>query len=296
MAIPESQLETWSHQGSITQSSETYGVIKRALEASNTPYYGKNFLVFLQGSYGNDTNIYSESDVDVVIRLDSVFFHDLSEMPQEQQSAFIAAHTDSIYKYDNFKSEVLTTLNTNFGQSVKAGTRAIKISANGNRRNADVLIATEYRRYHKFISLSDQEYDLGICFFTSTGTKIANYPKQHSANCTMKHQATNTWFKPTVRILKNMRGKLVENGAISKDIAPSYFLEGLLYNVPNDKFGISYSDTLVACLNWILKADRTKFVCANEQYYLLRNSDVTWSEINCNKFLDEIKSLWKAWA
>jgi len=296
MAIPESQLETWSHQGSITQSSDTYGVIKRVLEAATTPYFGKNFLVFLQGSYGNDTNIYSESDVDVVIRLDSVFFHDLSEMPQEQQSAFIAAHTDSTYKYDNFKSDVITTLNTNFGQSVKAGTRAIKISANGNRRNADVLIATEHRRYHKFISVSDQEYDLGICFFTSTGTKIANYPKQHSANCTMKHQATNTWFKPTVRILKNMRGKLVENGAISKDIAPSYFLEGLLYNVPNDKFGISYSDTLVACLNWILKADRTKFVCANEQYYLLRNSDVTWSEINCNKFLDEIKSLWKAWA
>ena len=274
----------------------TYGAIKRALEASTSPYFGKNFLVFLQGSYGNDTNIYSESDVDVVIRLDSIFFHDLSEMSQEQQSAFRAAHTDSTYKYDNFKTEVIATLNTNFGQSVKAGTRAIKISANGNRREADVLIAAEYRRYHKFISLSDQEYDLGICFFTSTGTKIANYPKQHSENCTMKHQVTNTWFKPTVRILKNMRGKLVENGAISKDIAPSYFLEGLLYNVPNDKFGKSYSDTLVACLNWIFEADRTKFVCANEQYYLLRDLDVTWSEINCNKFLDEIKKLWKDWS
>ena len=152
------------------------------------------------------------------------------------------------------------------------------------------------RRYHKFISLSDQEYDLGICFFTSTGTKIANYPKQHSENCTIKHQATNTWFKPAVRILKNMRGKLVENGEISNDIAPSYFLEGLLYNVPNDKFGKSYSDTLVACLNWIFEADRTKFVCANFQYYLLGDSNVSWPEANCNKFLNEVKKLWKEWS
>src|SRR5690606_967984 len=70
MPIPESQLETWSHQGSITQSSSTYNTIKSVLEDSATPYAGRNFKVFLQGSYGNDTNIYAESDVDIVIRLD----------------------------------------------------------------------------------------------------------------------------------------------------------------------------------------------------------------------------------
>ena len=74
MPIPESQLETWSHQGSITQSSNTYNSIKNVLEAGTTPYASKNFKVFLQGSYGNDTNIYAESDVDIVIRLDDCFF------------------------------------------------------------------------------------------------------------------------------------------------------------------------------------------------------------------------------
>ena len=67
MPIPESQLETWSHQGSITQSSNTYNAIKSVLEANTTPYAGKNFKVFLQGSYGNDTNIYAESDVDIMV-------------------------------------------------------------------------------------------------------------------------------------------------------------------------------------------------------------------------------------
>jgi len=41
MGIPESQLETWSHQGSVTQSSSTYETIKRALEAADAKYAGK---------------------------------------------------------------------------------------------------------------------------------------------------------------------------------------------------------------------------------------------------------------
>ena len=73
MTIPESQLETWSHQGSVTQSSATYNTIKNVLKDADTPYAGKSYSVFLQGSYGNDTNIYAESDVDIVIKLNDCF-------------------------------------------------------------------------------------------------------------------------------------------------------------------------------------------------------------------------------
>jgi hypothetical protein len=127
-------------------------------------------------------------------------------------------------------------------------------------------------------------------------TRIANYPDQHSANCTAKHQATNKWFKPMVRILKNMRGKLVEDKIIEEGVAPSYYIEGLLYNVPNEKFGKSYEDSFVNSINWILEADRSKFVCANEQYYLLyENSLVTWRDSKCTKFLTAACDLWKHW-
>lgn len=83
MAIPESQLDTWSHQGSITQSCATYATVKRSNEASDTKYADKSYEVFLQGSYGNDTNIYAESDVDVVIRLDSVYYYDTSALTRQ---------------------------------------------------------------------------------------------------------------------------------------------------------------------------------------------------------------------
>src|SRR6185295_1553432 len=50
-------------------------------------------------------------------------------------------------------------------------------------------------------------------------------------------------------------------------LAPSYFLEGLLYNVPVTCFGKTYQNTMREALVWLLNNDRSKFVCANEQYY-----------------------------
>lgn len=295
MGIPESQLETWSHQGSVTQSSATYATIKRALEAKDAGYAGRTFEVFLQGSYGNHTNIYSESDVDVVIRITSSFWHDLSKLPPEQQQAFHASHPDGDYQYAAFKSEVEAALRRSFGNSVEPGTKAIKVSADGARRNADVVVAFLFKRFSRFNRIGDEDCVKGMRFITSGGDPVINYPKHHSENLTAKHQATGAVFKPLVRILKNMRSHMVESGMIGDGVAPSYFLEGLLYNVPNEKFAGSYTDTFTASINWILKADRTNFVCANEQYYLLRETSVTWPPANCDQFLDALVKLWSDW-
>jgi Nucleotidyltransferase domain len=298
MPIPESQLVTWSHQGSVTQSKDTYSTIKRALENANAYYTSRNFEVFLQGSYGNDTNIIGESDVDVVIRFDGAFYHDLSELPTEQQNAFKAYFSDGTYPYSTFKDHVQKALEAAFGSSVKPARKAIKIEANGSRRNADAVVAFEYRRYYKFNAEPDQRFDIGIALLTSDNTRIANYPKQHSENCTTKHQATGSNFKPLVRIFKNMRVKLVADGLIGKGVAPSYFIEGLLYNVPDNNFLGSYGNMVFNILTWLrATTDRTKFVCANKQYYLLRSNDpVCWPIANGEQFINAVIRLWNNWS
>lgn len=210
MPIPESQLEMWSHQGSVTQSSNTYNAIKSVLEASTTPYAGKNFKVFLQGSYGNDTNIYAESDVDIVIRLDDCFNSDLESLSDDEKSAYKQAFSDATYTHTDFKRDVLSVLEEQYGSAVKTGEKAIAIAASGSRRKSDVIVATQFRRYFKFRSASDSEYVEGICFFNAAGERIANYPLQHFANLTAKHQASLKWLKPMVRVLKNIRSRMVE--------------------------------------------------------------------------------------
>lgn len=297
MAIPESQLETWSHQGSITQSSDTYNSIKNVLEASTTPYAGKNFKVFLQGSYGNDTNIYAESDVDIVIRLDDCFQSDLTELTKDEKSAYKSAFSDATYTHVNFKQDVLSVLTKQYRSAVTAGDKAIAIDANGSRRKADVIVAIQFRRYFKFRSPSDSSCVEGICFWNSKGERIANYPKQHSANLTNKHQASSNWIKPMARVFKNMRSRMVYDGLIKAGLAPSYYIEGLIYNVPNVKLTTSYEDCVVNILNWYRQeATKVDLVCANEQYYMLRDGSQTcWTQANCDAFLEAAVKLWNDW-
>ncbi|MEZ0208686.1 MAG: nucleotidyltransferase [Candidatus Paceibacterota bacterium] len=297
MPIPEEQLKTWSHQGSIKQSADTYKTVRAALENPNAHYHGRDYSIFLQGSYGNDTNIYAESDVDIVILIDGLYFSDIDNLSPEDKEAYKASFITGNYSYETFKQDVINVLVDAFGDDVTVGTKAITVAANGNRRKADVLVAMEFRKYLKFRSFMDTNYVKGICFFTSSGTRIANYPKQHSANLTAKHQNTDGWLKPMVRVIKNLRSRLVDDGVIEAGEAPSYYLEGLLYNVPNHLFYGTFVDCFVNAINWIEgQADKNTLVCANEQYYLLRpNSQTCWEPDDAEKFLKATIDLWKNW-
>lgn len=297
MAIPESQLETWSKQGSVSQSQTTYATVRTYLEAKDAPYAEKSTSIFLQGSYGNDTNIYADSDVDIVIATSSIFYYDTSALTPDESATFDAHFTsEGGYTYGKFKKEVTDHLIQGFGTAVTPGKKAIFIQGDGHRRDTDVLPAVEHRRYTKFRTHADSTYASGITFWTSDGVKIVNYPKQHSKNVTVKHQRTSDWFKPTVRILKNMRNSMIAKGYLAEGLAPSYFLEGMLYNVPDSNFGKSYTDTVTEAINWIVKCDRAKLVCANEQYLLLHpTSPVTWRAASLETYLDAVVNFWNRW-
>jgi hypothetical protein len=296
MAISESQLETWAKQGSVTQSSATYGTVRRVLEDANALFANRSFEIFLQGSYGNDTNVWKESDVDVVINLTDIYYYDLESLTPDDRERFNKDTSSAGYTVKDFKASVSGWLEDRFGDEVDLnGDKAIAIAANGSRRDADVIVSANYRKYTSY-SPGNIRFHPGICFFTKDSTQIVNYPKMHSANMTTKHQATNGWLKPMARIFKNLRNRMVDSDDIENGLAPSYYLEGLLYNVPNDKFGGSYVDTFVNVFNYLHNTDRSKFLCANERYYLFHpTSQVTWRVEKCEKFLDAVRQAWTNW-
>lgn len=295
MSISDQQLQTWSGVGASAQSKTTYGTIKLALERSDAPYASKSYEVYLQGSYGNDTNVFRDSDVDVVICTSSVYYSDTDSLSPDQKARFTTNFSPATYTGVDFKADVTTHLKARFGQAVKAGDKAIFVPEDGARRDADVLACSEFRRYFQYTDGGPSDYYEGICFFLPDGARIENYPKIHLANCTAKHQATQSWFKPTVRVFKNMRNRMIDKGTIAADLAPSYFIEGLLYNVPNDRFGGGQTANFTDVFNWLYQADRSDFVCANERFYLLRESSpVTWRATNCTAFLDKLAEFWNA--
>jgi hypothetical protein len=92
MPIGDAQLKTWSKHGSVAQSRDTYAAIKNVLENQDAPYSNKDFTVFLQGSYGNETNVYAESDVDIVMELQSTFYETWRACP-----IWIGTHTRTLF-------------------------------------------------------------------------------------------------------------------------------------------------------------------------------------------------------
>lgn len=293
MTIPDAQLETWSHQGAITTSKDTYATIKRALEDPRSAYAQRQYKVFLQGSYGNDTNIFAESDVDIVICYLGAYFYDLDYLTAEQQNLFKANLGTASYSYNAFKAEVLVALSLSLGANlVQPSKNAFKIAANGPRRSADVVCAFRHRRYKQNWSFFE-----GITFEKIDGTRTDNFPEYHSQNLTSKQQRTGSKFKPVIRVFKNLRSKLIETGAIADGDAPSYFIEGLLYNVPDEQYAGSVGTTVFNILTWFYcTPDKSNFVCANERYYLLRDaSSVCWPTANGSKFISAAIALWNNW-
>ena len=296
MAMAESQLEIWSGPGKTGQFTDTYNRIRDNLLDRGASYPLANTEIFLQGSYKNDTNVYADSDVDIVLNHNGAFYKDLSRLSAADRQAYDAAvgGTAVQYGYADFKKDATAYISRLYN-NVRVGTKALYIPGNASRRNADVLIGSEFRRYHEFKSWQNQRYDEGICFFTSSGTMIENFPKQHSANCTTKHQNTKSWFKPMVRIFKNMRNTMIEKKLLAEGVAPSYFIEGMLYNVPDHKFGGSYQATWIDCFNHIVSAKRDDLVCANYMHWLVRdNSPTSWPVANFNTFMAALKKNWES--
>jgi hypothetical protein len=295
MPFTKSQLDTWSRPGAGTGSKNTYAAVRDALSDASSPYASQNFRIFLQGSYGNDTNIWSESDVDVVICNEEIYYRDLDDLTAPEQREYLATHSPSSFKYADWTRDVTAQLRNHFGSAVTAGTKAVKIAANGSRRSADVLIAAQYRRYLEYQPAHGIErYEQGICFFTSSGERVANFPRQHSTNATRKHQSTSSCYKPMVRIWKNIRRRLVSDGFLAPGVAPSYYIEGLLYNVPDWAFvGPDLDGAFRSVFNEVANANRRTYRCTNELYTLLDGPPhVTWNSGSCDEYLEAVRDYW----
>lgn len=286
MPIPESQLSTWSRQGATVGSANTYASVKQALKRHSFPY-GMGYEVYLQGSYPNYTNIRGDSDVDVVVETDSIYYSNLSESERYLLKA-------GGFDFYDFKEEVIKALQNYYGHS-KVDTTADKCiklidDIHGNRLPADIIPCVEYKRYYNSIHQAD-----GMTFWTKNGVQIINYPKLHLKNGSAKNKRLNGYYKPNVRVFKNARNNL--RGQSSN--YPSYFIECLLYNVSDYSYKTSYAASFEAILIYLLDKIRTdelaNFVAQNGQVYLFGYGkdqipkDITITLIN------ELVDLWNSW-
>lgn len=303
MVISEQQLQTWSSAPSPTEMDRikrTREIIEAALRRQlpvdqiKKAYQLSEFdyEVYLQGSYANSTNVRFDSDLDVAIQLNSVFKSDTSALELNQKALYDSMHRTSLYLFNHLKKDVYDALLRDFGTGqVQWSDKCLNVLKGTNRVDADVVPCLQYRIYKRFLSYTDQHFVEGMRFYdTSNDTEIINYPKTHLENCESKNVDTTGKFKDMVRIYKNMRNNLIDHDLLDEKVAPSYFIENLLYNCTSPCFDGSYTDCMVKTLQFIIDAIGagriTGFICANEQDTLI--SAKTWNLDDLIKFINTI--------
>ena len=291
MTIPESQLSRWSDHGDQGPSKRTHEAVRRALDAYHWPQ-GTTYDFYLQGSYRNDTNIRGDSDVDIVLELTSSFQYDASLLSQNEQEALKASFPPATFSWNDFRRETLKALEWSFGKEMVAqGNKSIKLKADPPRLSADVVVCLTHRQYSSYFSHVE-----GITFFAPREKRwIVNYPKEHYKNGAAKSRRTWDRYKRTVRMFKNARNELESRGMIRADLAPSYFLECLLYNVPDSAFLPGFQDTYCSIVNWIVQSNLDRLVCQNGQQWLFGPTPEQWSMEDAKTLANQLVSLWNNW-
>ena len=217
--------------GRMYEDTYAYSLDMRSIRGSRKIY------LFIQGSYANNTNVRTQSDVDIAVVQEDIF------TTEYRSSTSLYPQTDSDYGFTvapveekTFKDEVQECLEQKFGSDVERKNKSIKIHGNTYRKDADSVPCRRYRDYRGDYQKDINNYIPGVVITPDHGSRIINYPEQHIANGRKKNNDTNRYYKKMVRIIKKMRYLMCEYGYEEAEKVSSFGLESLLWNLPDNLF------------------------------------------------------------
>lgn len=282
MPIPGSTLGSWSHHYSGEAPKQAQLSIRGALDSYECWAEEADYDVFLQGSYKNDTNLRLDSDVDVVVQLTAKLRPRVAAISGpllEQNQAYKVAYG----KWKSFRNQVLKALRATYGtNAVTPGRKSLKLAKGNIPASADVIVTLRC--------------GTGVAFYlTDEHRWVVSYPQQHHAKGRRKERGTNNTYKQTIRMFKVARNHPVKNHTIGSRTAPSYFIECLLYNVPNDLFRRDLGESYCGIVEYLASANLPQFKCQNEVLALFGQSRDLWSVDEARTFVRALRRLWEKW-
>lgn len=231
----EDTLIGWSKPASQSEEqriSNAIDMVKSAIE-SNTDLQNKDIEIFVQGSYANNTNVRSNSDIDVCIMLKDTFNAKYPDGLTREHYGFTASN----YEFSVYRDAVIKSLADKFGnENITPGNKSIKIQSNSYRIEADAVPCFQYRNYYYKNSKNPDIFIEGHKIYAQNNEEVISYPKQHIENGKEKNTKTQRRFKRTVRIFKKVRYHMIENNNSVNGNISSFLIECLLWNVPNKVF------------------------------------------------------------
>ncbi|WP_439028093.1 nucleotidyltransferase domain-containing protein [Haloarchaeobius sp. DT45] len=293
MTIDSTTLDSWAsyESGAIQSAQTTHQRIRNVLNRGRFLNSG-DFDDFLQGSYRNYTIVRGSSDVDIVAKLTSSYRADLSGLSASEKQQWQNQRTGVTYSWQEFRTDVVDALEDKYGSgAIKEGNKAVEVDTSALRLNADVLVCQQYRKYYSYPT----GYYEGVVFWDTSGNQVVNYPKRHIDRGSSKESDTDGRFKETVRMFKRARNYLVKRGELDKETVASYFLENLLYNVPDGRYTYDKRERFEKILSYLQATDYSGWECQNGVTNLFGNGDTKWNTRHADNFVYKLTDLWQSW-
>ena len=232
MKYSEERLQSWTAPLSDTEkqrAKNAINMIRSAIDGSDE-LKSMDIEIFIQGSYANNTNIRSESDVDICVMLKDVFCGTYPYGKSIKDYGF----TSASLTFSHYREMVKRALKAKFrSDNVSDGNKSLKVDENTYHVKADVVPAFQFRNYYYLDSSDPSWYVEGTWFMSKSGDVIKNYPKEHIANGIAKNNYTNYKYKKLVRIMKHIRNEMVNDNKANGDKITSFLVECLVWNTPN---------------------------------------------------------------
>ncbi|MFX3674775.1 MAG: nucleotidyltransferase [Paenisporosarcina sp.] len=213
--------------------SETYAYSQELRSISGS----RKIKLFIQGSYANNTNVRTQSDVDIAVVEEDIFQTEYRQGVTKESYGFSKAETP----LKSFKDEIEESLRLKFGADVERQSKSIKIHGNTYRKDADGVPCRRFRDYRQEYLFDGNNYVGGIVIVADTGERIINYPEQHIKNGKEKNVRTNHHYKKMVRIMKKMRHLMKDEDIDEASKVSSFGLESLLWNI-DDNIYLEYGN------------------------------------------------------
>lgn len=292
----ENVFSTWSTGPGKTEDARCQNAItaiQNAINSSNK-LNKSSIKPFVQGSYRNRVNIQKDSDVDVGVLYMFTFHYDLPEGRSKEDFNIVPSN----YHYEEFKRDLFETLVGYFGDGkVEWGNKALKIHETTYHVDADVVPLFEYRQY-----FDSGQIRKGVSLRPDNGGKIDNFPEilipdwpdtpLHYENGVQKNRETNRRYKRCVRIVKNLRAYMGQEGSASADAIPNYLVECLLFNLPNPAFtGTTWLETIrrlfALCWEDLSPTKKAKVYMEVDNIKYLFHESQPWTKEQALSFVSE---------
>ncbi|MCL2756247.1 MAG: hypothetical protein FWE45_04330 [Firmicutes bacterium] len=307
-------------------------LIMSALEiVSKRTYYVSptDVDIYIHGSYALDTNIYFPSNLEIVVELKKTPSYDPDDLPHKKYRLFNNYFVETSFEFNpvDFSKALFDALKELTGGNTTQREKFIHVPRQGSiKHNLEITPCFTFnyieqdipRKLSKQPGTPDFQSDTrifrGVLLYDyKVKRHIFTFPKLHARNGSAKDIATQGNFIKMVRLFKTIN-KIGER-EVNFDRTRGYFINCLLFNVPNELFILDESSKskkhpLVATgkgrsikqmpgedeakiffriLNYLVNSDFASYVCQNLVWELFGLADEFWSIREAHTFVQNIK-------